>query len=95
MFKHFHNKICFLFSVILAACIPNLGPIISLVGAISSSALALIAPPIIEIITFWPVGFGDYNWILWKDIGILVFGLCGFTFGTYASIAQILNPSSV
>lgn len=48
-----------------------------------------------EIITFWPVGFGRYNWIMWKDIGILIFGLCGFTFGTYASIAQILNPSIV
>ncbi|KAI8119350.1 Proton-coupled amino acid transporter 4 [Lucilia cuprina] len=83
------------FTFILAACIPNLGPIISLVGAISSSALALIAPPIIEIITFWPVGFGRYNWIMWKDIGILIFGLCGFVFGTYASIAQILNPSIV
>lgn len=80
-------------SVILAACIPNLGPIISLVGAISSSALALIAPPIIEIITFYPIGFGRFNWILWKDIAILAFGLCGFVFGTYASIAQILNPS--
>ncbi|XP_037957290.1 proton-coupled amino acid transporter-like protein CG1139 [Teleopsis dalmanni] len=81
------------FTFILAACIPNLGPIISLVGAVSSSALALIAPPIIEIITFWTVGFGRYNWVLWKDIGILVFGLCGFVFGTYASVAQILNPS--
>lgn len=83
------------YSVILAASIPNLGPIISLVGAISSSALALIAPPIIEIVTFWHVGFGPYNWILWKDFCILLFGLCGFTFGTYASISQILNPSMV
>uniref|UniRef100_A0A1I8NFE8 Amino acid transporter transmembrane domain-containing protein n=1 Tax=Musca domestica TaxID=7370 RepID=A0A1I8NFE8_MUSDO len=82
------------FTFILAACIPNLGPIISLVGAVSSSTLALIAPPVIEIITFWPVGFGRYNWIMWKDIFILIFGLCGFFFGTYASIAQILNPSA-
>ncbi|KAM7354296.1 proton-coupled amino acid transporter-like protein acs isoform 2-T2 [Cochliomyia hominivorax] len=83
------------FTFMLAACIPNLGPIISLVGAISSSALALIAPPCIEIITFWPIGFGRLKWILWKDIGILIFGICGFVFGTYASIAQILNPNIV
>lgn len=81
------------FTFILAAIIPNLGPIISLVGAVSSSTLALIAPPIIEIVTFWSIGFGKYKWMLWKDIFILMFGLCGFFFGTYASLAQILNPS--
>lgn len=80
------------FTFILAAIIPNLGSIISLVGAVSSSALALIAPPIIEIVTFWPVGWGKYNWMLWKDIAILLFGVLGFVFGTYASLAQILNP---
>lgn len=79
--------------VILAAVIPNLGAIISLVGAVSSSALALIAPPIIEIITFHHVGYGPYNWMFWKDIFILIFGLCGFVFGTWASLAQILKPS--
>ncbi|XP_030376711.1 proton-coupled amino acid transporter-like protein CG1139 isoform X2 [Scaptodrosophila lebanonensis] len=82
------------FTFMLAACIPNLGSIISLVGAVSSSALALIAPPIIEIITFYHVGYGRYNWMLWKDIAILIFGLCGFVFGTWASLAQILTPST-
>ncbi|KAL7740925.1 hypothetical protein ACLKA6_014085 [Drosophila palustris] len=81
------------FTFLLAAVIPNLGSIISLVGAVSSSALALIAPPIIEIITFYHVGYGRYNWMLWKDFLILIFGLCGFVFGTWASLAQILNPS--
>lgn len=85
----------FVFLVVLAACIPRLESIISLVGAVSSSALALIAPPIIEIVTFWPVGFGKYNGMLWKDIGILIFGLLGFVFGTYTSVADILNPHSI
>lgn len=79
------------FTFVLAACIPNLGPIISLVGAVSSSMVALIAPPIIEMITFWSVGYGRYNWMLWKDVAILIFGLLGFVFGTYTSVAQILN----
>lgn len=74
-----------------AALIPNLSGIISLVGAFSSSALALIFPPFIEIITFWPDQLGKYNWKLWKDIAIIVFGITGFAFGTYASLENILQ----
>ncbi|EDV93974.1 GH23642 [Drosophila grimshawi] len=79
------------FTFLLAAVIPNLGIIISLVGAVSSSALALIAPPIIEMITFYNMGYGRYNWMLWKDFLIMIFGLCGFIFGTWASLAQIVK----
>jgi solute carrier family 36 (proton-coupled amino acid transporter) len=81
-----------LFTFILAAMIPNLGAVISLVGAVSSSTLALIFPPIIEIVTFWDQGLGKYNWILWKDIGIMIFGIMGFVFGSFTSILQILHP---
>lgn len=81
------------FTFLLAAMIPNLGAVISLVGAVSSSTLALIFPPLIEIVTFWPDGLGKHYWVLWKDIGIMMFGICGFVFGTYTSVAQIINPN--
>ncbi|XP_059046360.1 proton-coupled amino acid transporter-like protein pathetic isoform X1 [Achroia grisella] len=76
-----------------AALIPNLSGIISLVGAFSSSALALIFPPFIEIITFWPDQLGKYDWKLWKDVAIIIFGITGFVFGTYASLENILNTA--
>ncbi|XP_013187317.1 proton-coupled amino acid transporter-like protein pathetic [Amyelois transitella] len=76
---------------IAAALIPNLSGIISLVGAFSSSALALILPPLIEIVTFWPDQLGKHNWKLWKDVAIIIFGITGFGFGTYASLEAILN----
>lgn len=79
----------------MACIIPNLGGIISLVGAVSSSALALIFPPIIEIVTFWPDGLGKYKWMLWKDLFILMFGLLGFVFGTYTSLLHLMNPGVV
>lgn len=72
--------------------IPNLGGIISLVGAVSSSTLALIFPPIVEIVTFWPDGLGRHNWIFWKDLLIILFGLLGFVFGTYTSLLHLLYP---
>ncbi|KAF5287223.1 hypothetical protein FQA39_LY16000 [Lamprigera yunnana] len=76
----------------LATAIPNLGAVISLVGAFSSSALALIFPPIIEIITFWPNEMGKYSWMLWKNIFIILFGFVGFIFGSYVSFLNVLYP---
>ncbi|XP_022905511.1 proton-coupled amino acid transporter-like protein pathetic isoform X2 [Onthophagus taurus] len=76
----------------LAAAVPNLGAVISLVGAFSSSALALIFPPILHIITFWPNKLGKYYWQLYKDLLILLFGIIGFLLGSYVSILNILNP---
>lgn len=75
----------------LAAAIPNLGGVISLVGAFSSSALALIFPPIIEIITLWPDKYALSTWMLWKDVGIILFGVLGFVVGSYVSILNLLN----
>lgn len=83
-----------LLTVLLAAIIPKLESIISLVGAVSSSTLALIFPPLIEMITFWPNNQGQRFWVLWKDIAIMCFGILGFVFGSYSSIAELLKPDS-
>lgn len=76
----------------LAIAIPNLGGVISLVGAFSSSALALIFPPLIEIITFWPDKLGKFSWVFWKDIAIAIFGFVGFLVGSYVSILNVVFP---
>lgn len=78
----------------LAIAIPNLGAVISLVGAFSSSALALIFPPLIEIITFWPDKLGKFSWIFWKDVAIVLFGFVGFLIGSYVSILNIVYPEA-
>ncbi len=44
----------FFIVVALGAAIPKLDLFISLVGAVSSSTLALLAPPIIDTVTHWP-----------------------------------------
>ncbi|XP_064636410.1 proton-coupled amino acid transporter 1-like isoform X2 [Lineus longissimus] len=80
-----------LFTFALAAVIPHLELLISLIGALSSSSLALIFPPIIEIATYWPDNkLGRYKWMLWKDILIVVFGLLGFVTGTFVSLKEII-----
>ncbi|CAH1124156.1 unnamed protein product [Ceutorhynchus assimilis] len=79
---------------IIAIAIPNLGAVISLVGAFSSSALAMIFPPLVEIITFWPDKFGRSDWLLWKDIAIVAIGFLGFLTGSYVSILNIIYPET-
>ncbi|CAL8115866.1 unnamed protein product [Orchesella dallaii] len=75
----------------MAELIPNLGLFISLVGAVSSSTLALIFPPLINILTTWNAGYGKFRWELWKDISIMIFGAVGFAAGTYVSLERILE----
>ncbi|CAF0765356.1 unnamed protein product [Didymodactylos carnosus] len=58
----------------IASLIPNLGLVISLVGAIASTALSVIFPPILETITFWPDGLGRAKWMLILNILIVTFG---------------------
>jgi len=50
----------YLILVGIAAAIPNLGPFISLVGAVCLSTLGLMFPAIIEVVTFWEQSAGKY-----------------------------------
>jgi len=72
----------------LAAAIPKLDLFISLVGAVSSSTLALMAPAIIDTVTqgercSWPRAF--------KNLILFVFGFLGFVTGSYVSIRNIIK----
>ncbi|XP_046734837.1 proton-coupled amino acid transporter-like protein pathetic isoform X1 [Diprion similis] len=82
-----------IFTVVVAILIPNLGPFISLVGAVCLSTLGLMFPSIIELVTVWEAenGLGRYNWRLWKNIAIISFGVLGFVTGTYVSIQDIIK----
>lgn len=87
--SHFMSQIL---TVLVAAGIPNLGPFISLIGAVCLSTLGLIFPSVIEIVTYWErPGMGKLNWRLWKNVSLIVFGIVGFLTGTYVSILEILE----
>lgn len=88
----FRSALC-LITFILAEAIPELGLFISLVGAVSSTALALIFPPIIEMVVCWhntSLGF----FTITKDVSIVLIGLLGFATGTYESITAIIRAFS-
>ena len=62
---------------------------ISLIGALSSSAIALIFPPILEILVQWPDGLGKFKWKIGKNIFIIIFGFTGFVAGTITTLINI------
>ena len=62
---------------------------ISLIGALSSSAIALIFPPILEMLVQWPDGLGKFKWKIVKNILIIIFGFTGFVAGTITTLISI------
>lgn len=76
---------------LLAVAIPRLELFISLFGALCLSALGIAFPAIIEMCVKWPDNLGKYNYILWKDIILIIMGILGLVVGTYTSIYDIVK----
>lgn len=76
-------------AVAVAAVFPNLGPLLSLIGALSLSLVGLIFPAVIETLVYWDhPGLGPYHWRLWKNVAISLFGLVGLVTGTMTSLQE-------
>lgn len=82
-------KHCF-FSVALAVAIPNLELFISLFGSLCLSFLGLVAPALIDMSVHWN-DFGRFNWRLWQNGFLTIFGLAGLVTGTYTSLLEIVH----
>ncbi|XP_032251234.1 proton-coupled amino acid transporter 2 [Halichoerus grypus] len=72
----------------LAILIPRLDLVLSLVGSVSSSALALIIPPLLEITTYYSEGMSPLT--IAKDALISILGFVGFVVGTYQALDELI-----
>jgi proton-coupled amino acid transporter len=77
--------------VVVAIAVPNLGPIISLVGAVCFSTLGLFCPAVIETVTYWENNLG---WRFWKNVTIALFAILALVTGSYASVLEIIHEYS-
>jgi proton-coupled amino acid transporter len=86
---YFLRYLMVIFTCLLAELIPHLALFISLVGSLAGAALALLFPPVIELLCFY--GQKRLSPIVWfRNIILMLFGFLGFTTGTYASLRQIV-----
>ncbi|XP_067012180.2 proton-coupled amino acid transporter-like protein CG1139 isoform X2 [Anabrus simplex] len=92
-FKYGLKIVVVLLSVMVAALVPNLGPIISLVGAVCVSTLGLLCPAVIETVVLWDGGLGWGKWRLYKNVIIAALSLFALVTGSYTSVLEIVYIS--
>lgn len=91
LFPYILRVIAVLGTAALAVSYPHIDLFISLVGAASSSSLALIFPPIIYILTFREQQSHRIRLTKVLCVAVAVFGIVGFIFGSYASLNGIIE----
>ena len=79
-----------LFTFLLAVSIPKIDLFISLVGAVASSTLAIIIPPVLDMIVFWSKSNKSVVKLI-KNLLICLFGIYIFVAGTLVSVEDIVN----
>ncbi|CRK95552.1 CLUMA_CG009017, isoform A [Clunio marinus] len=79
-----------IFTFMVAAAVPELGLFISLFGAFCLSILGLAFPALMELCVLYPDKLGKLNWVMWKDIGLIIFAMIGLVSGTYSSLRNII-----
>lgn len=75
----------------VAILVPNLGLLISLIGAVCSTSLALVFPVIIEYLVLSRNGEPVSTSIVIRNILILLFATVGFLSGGYESTRLIIK----
>ncbi|XP_054162250.1 neutral amino acid uniporter 4-like [Oppia nitens] len=81
----------------LAALIPKLDLILSLIGAISCSTVAIMIPPILHTMIFYELKKETLSrlWLCIRNAFIFLFGLLGFCIGTYFSLKDIIESIDI
>lgn len=80
-----------LVTVGVAELVPNLSLLLSLIGAVCSTVLALVLPPLMEFIILSCEENGVSWFVFTKNSLILLISLLGFVTGGYESLSRIIE----
>lgn len=78
----------------IAELVPRLNLFISLIGALCATALALVFPPVIQLISAYGTSEGPGTFVVMKNCVILAIAILGFSTGTYESISALAKAFS-
>uniref|UniRef100_A0A1B6BZR9 Amino acid transporter transmembrane domain-containing protein n=1 Tax=Clastoptera arizonana TaxID=38151 RepID=A0A1B6BZR9_9HEMI len=78
-------------TVVIAVLVPNLSPVLSLVGAFGFSGLGILFPSVVETIVFWECGYKPFQFGFLKNIFLLLIWIVATITGTYSSIEEIIT----
>ncbi|EDW94061.1 glutamate transporter polyphemus isoform X1 [Drosophila yakuba] len=87
-------RVCTVLLICITGIIaPKLGPLLSLVGALTISLLNLVFPALIEICLYYPpeYNYGKLKWKLVKDIFYVIIGILILVQGTIFSIMDMIS----
>lgn len=81
-------------TIVVSLAVPNLSPIISLIGALFFSTLGLFIPAVVDTATHW-VSEGDPGWnnvyLTVKNGALMVISILSIVAGTYSSVLEIID----
>lgn len=80
-----------LITFLVAILVPNLSALLSLIGAVCSTVLALVFPPLMEMILLDANDTKFKALIISKNTIILILSFLGFITGAYESIIGIIK----
>lgn len=78
-------------TVLLAIAVPQLAPVISLIGAVGFSMCGFFYPAIVETVIYWESGLGRWHWMLWKNIALVIVTIVAVVSGSLTSISDIID----
>uniref|UniRef100_A0A146M9Q3 Proton-coupled amino acid transporter 1 n=2 Tax=Lygus hesperus TaxID=30085 RepID=A0A146M9Q3_LYGHE len=84
------RSVMILGTVILAIAVPNLSPVISLIGAIGFSMCGFFYPAICETVQRWDE-VGLTSFMMWKNIALIIVTIVAMVSGTLTSLSEIIE----
>jgi proton-coupled amino acid transporter len=83
-----------LLTLVIAKLVPNLSLLLSLIGAVCGTVLALVFPPVLEFIILASEEKGISWVVIIKNSIILLISLVGFLTGGYEGLSAIIKTYS-